>query len=341
MLFIDHKYINLLSNRLERFKRQGNSSYLFRCPICGDSQKSKIKARGYIYEKSGKMLFYCHNCNASMSFGKFLEWIDQTLYKDYKTEKYLEKRGENLTPKPTADKVLIHKFPKRSPDSPLSKLKKISQLRHDHPAKIYISNRRIPSDSQYKLFFCTKFKEWVNQLIPEKFTDTSNDEPRLILPFLDESGTCYGFQGRSFRKDGIRYITIMLDNDKPKVFGLDAIKFSEKFYITEGPIDSLFLKNSIAMAGSDVDVERLCAKEEAIKNAIFVYDNEPRNKQIVKKMESVINKGYNIVIWPEALQGVKDINDMVLRGYNPTGMVEQFTYQGMKAKLKFVEWKKI
>lgn len=337
MLYIDHKFVNLLSNRLDRFKRSSPTLYNFRCPICGDSQKNKHKTRGYIFEKQNKLIFHCHNCNASMIFGKFLEWIDPQLFKEYKTEKYLERQVQQPT-KPDITKI---ERPRYLKGSPLRSLKKISQLPHDHPAKLYVVHRRIPPEVQYKLFYCPRFKQWVNSFIPEKFSTEDGDEPRLILPFLDKEGECFGFQGRSFKKDGIRYITIILDDSKPKIFGLDTVDFTKTFYIVEGPIDSLFLDNAVAMAGADLGIDKICGQDLALQNCVYVYDNEPRNVQIVKKMEQIVNRGYNIVIWPSSIEGVKDINDMVLEGYDPKGMVKEFQFKGLEARLKFVEWKKV
>ena len=337
MLYIDHKFVNLLSNRLDRFKRSSPTLYNFRCPICGDSQKNKHKTRGYIFEKQNKLIFHCHNCNASMIFGKFLEWIDPQLFKEYKTEKYLEKQVQQPA-KPDITKI---ERPRYLKGSPLRSLKKISQLPHDHQAKLYVVHRRIPPEVQYKLFYCPRFKQWVNSFIPEKFSTEDGDEPRLILPFLDKEGECFGFQGRSFKKDGIRYITIILDDSKPKIFGLDTIDFTKTFYIVEGPIDSLFLDNAVAMAGADLGIDKICGQDLALQNCVYVYDNEPRNVQIVKKMEQIVNRGYNIVIWPSSIEGVKDINDMVLEGYDPKGMVKEFQFKGLEARLKFVEWKKV
>ena len=337
MLYIDHKFVNLLSNRLDRFKRSSPTLYNFRCPICGDSQKNKHKTRGYIFEKQNKLIFHCHNCNASMIFGKFLEWIDPQLFKEYKTEKYLEKQVQQPA-KPDITKI---ERPRYLKGSPLRSLKKISQLPHDHPAKLYVVHRRIPPKVQYKLFYCPRFKQWVNSFIPEKFSTEGGDEPRLILPFLDKEGECFGFQGRSFKKDGIRYITIILDDSKPKIFGLDTVDFTKTFYIVEGPIDSLFLDNAVAMAGADLGIDKICGQDLALQNCVYVYDNEPRNVQIVKKMEQIVNRGYNIVIWPSSIEGVKDINDMVLEGYDPKGMVKEFQFKGLEARLKFVEWKKV
>lgn len=341
MDWIDQKYIGLIGIRLERFAKRGNS-YNFRCPLCGDSQKNKYKTRGYIVEKATSALFYCHNCGASMRFGKFLEHIDSNLAADYNKERFEERyaKAPVVEQKPDISKVQIPRFLRG--DSPLKQIKKISQLVHDHPAKKYVSRRQIPTKMHHKLFYAPKFKTWVNTIIPDKF-DTTTDEPRLIIPFLTKEGECYGFQGRSFDKNALlRYITIMIDPNKPKVFGLDTVDTSKTFYILEGPIDSMFIENSIAMAGADVS--SIFKSGGNVKdNAVFVYDNEPRNSQIVGRMEQAIQDGYKVCIWPSSIEQ-KDVNDMVLAGRKPADVqliIDVNTYSNLSALAHLSLWSKV
>jgi hypothetical protein len=218
--------------------------------------------------------------------------------------------------------------------------KKISQLDPEHPAKKYVVKRRIPSRFHHKLFYIPKFKSWVNTIVPQKFDiEDGVDEPRLIIPFLDKDGSCYGFQGRSFRKDGIRYITIMLDDNKPKVYGLDSLDSRGIVFVVEGPIDSMFLPNCVAMAGSSVGLEQVFPNKKR-DDIIIVHDNEPRNEEIVKLIDKRIDEGYNVVIWPSDLK-VKDINDMVLAGLDPEQIVRENARSGLQAKMALNMWKKV
>jgi len=339
MLFIDVKYVGLLSGRLERFKRKSDNTYNCRCPICGDSQSNKAKTRGYIYEKKGNMMYYCHNCGASMSLGSFIKTIDPNLFKEYTQEQFIEKYGSTgklTTPKPDITKIAIPHFIKFSP---LKKLKKISQLDHMHPAKRYVDKRKIPSRLQYKLFYAPKFKQWVNTFVPGKFADEAVDEPRLIIPFLDQQGNFFGLQGRAFGPNNVRYITIIVDDTKPKIFGLDTVDTSKTIYVTEGPIDSMFLDNAIAMAGADLDTSWLVNKDRLV----MVYDNEPRNKDIVKRIQNAVDKGFKVCIWPHDLPH-KDVNDMVMDGMSSTEiktMIDTHTYHDLSAQLALTNWKKI
>jgi hypothetical protein len=231
--------------------------------------------------------------------------------------------------------TLVHKVPQfKKANSPLLKIKKISQLQPDHPAKRYVENRMIPTSSHYKLYYTPKYNAWVNTILPGKLNDKM-DEPRLVIPFIDKNGILIGFTGRSFKKNGLRYLTIMLDESKPKIFGLNTVDFTRPYYIVEGPIDSLFIDNAIATGdagGSDLALENT-------ENAIYVFDNEPRNKQICDRMEKLLDKGYKLCIWPTNLVD-KDINDMILSNLNPKAIIEKNIYSGLVGKLQLSHWRK-
>lgn len=337
-LWIDDKYVNLISSRLPRFKRKNKSLYNFRCPLCGDSSKSSTKARGWIFEKSNKFLFYCHNCSASMLFGNFIKQIDPVLYIEYQREKFIENNVTNpsIESKPDITKISVPKF--LSNNSPLKALKKISSLPVDHVFKKYVMTRKIPSHHHYRLFYCDKFKAWVNTFVPDKFTDLSKDGPRLIIPLIDREKKFFGCQGRSLNDRDIRYITILQDESKPKVFGLDTCNVSKSFYVFEGPIDSLFIENSIAMCGSDLS-QTLDVNKEL---ATVVFDNEPRSKQIVDKIEKYIKNNYRVCLWPKSVNG-KDVNEMILNGHEPEELkilIDKNTFHGLQAKLNLQMWRK-
>lgn len=279
------------------------------------------------------MLYFCHNCGASMSFGNFLKQYDPQLYQEYNQEKFLNKQEKQAIKETDITKIV---WPKFRTDSPLRLLKKISQLDPDHPAKRYVVKRKIPTTYHHKLCYAPKFKQWINSVLPGKFNVEQGDEPRLIIPFIDKEMNCFGVQGRSFKPDGLRYITIMFDESKPKIFGLDTVNFSLPVFVLEGPIDSMFIENAIAMAGADVDLSTLNLEK---KNITFIYDNEPRNEQIVKRMEKTIDIGYNVVIWPEDIQ-TKDVNDMALLNINVSKIIKESIFSGLEAKVKLMQWKR-
>lgn len=347
MQWIEEKYIGTVSNRLSMFKRSDDGVYNFRCFVCGDSQKSRTKARGYLLKTSKGYYYTCHNCNVTMSFGRLLEMLDPEVHRDYLRERFIETRRDSVKkivePAPDIGKFITPKFIKYTQ---LSNLKKISQLDPDHPAKRYVVSRKIPSPFHSRLFYAPKFKTWTNTLLPNKFDEKKiaelGDEPRLIIPFIDKYGNLFGYQGRSFGDKEPRYITIILDESMPRVYGVDRLDFNDRVYITEGPIDAMFIPNSLAMGGAYLDktVEKLKLDPA---NIIIVYDNEPRNKDIVKAIEKSIESGYNVCLWPEGTQH-KDINDMVKAGLTVKQIqatIDAHTYKGLVAKMKLAQWKKV
>ena len=337
-IWIDLQYLGLVSNRLDRFKQKDKEVFNCRCPLCLDSQKSKTKARGWFFSKSNKLRYYCHNCGASMLFGTFLKTFDAELYSDFLKETFIEDNINNPLPEKTPDITNFAPPKFMSGTSPLKSLKKISSLPVDHAYKKYVMKRKIPSHHQYRLFYCDSFKKWVNTFLPGKFDSTENDHSRLIIPFIDREKNFFGCQGRSLSSTGIRYITIILDENKPRVFGLDTCDLKKDTYVFEGPIDSLFFDNAIAMCGSDLSKSLELDKSKTT----VVFDNEPRSKEIVNKIDKYINLGYKVCIWPSRIEQ-KDVNDMILAGRDPEELkiiVDRNTFSGIEAQLQLQTWRK-
>ena len=330
MSYIDSKYLNFIGPQLLKFKKKGDFLWNFRCPYCGDSQKSRSKARGFVYRKKNDLFYKCHNCGIGTTLGKLIEYIDSKVHKDYIMERY-RKGVETNNPKPEF-KFDVPIFRKKGI---LKSLKSISDLSTDHPARKIVEKRLIPLESFSDLYLCESFYKFTNSLVPNKFPSLDGDHPRLLIPFRNEKGEIFAYQGRAFGKEQPKYITIKLDNDATKIFGLDRIDNSKQVYAVEGPLDSLFLDNCVAVGGADL------AK---LKNdVIIIFDNEPRNREICKQMDSCIRFYKKIVIWPDSMKH-KDINDMIMAGYTKKQIQEIIndnTFSGAAAQLRFAEWKKI
>ena len=330
MSYIDVKYIQMVSPRLTLFTKKKADLFNFRCPYCGDSQKRKNKARGYLFKIKNDFVYKCHNCGVGRTLSNFLRDQDTLLHDQYIMEKFKDGKftGKHSTvPKP--------KFNFKTPDFVKTDtgLEKISDLNIFHEARKYLEQRGI-KDLDY-FYYCPKFKEWTNKQ-KKTFDTLRQDHPRIIIPFKDKEGNLFGYQGRSLARNAkLRYITIMLDEEQPKIFGLDRIDTKKSIYITEGPFDATFIKNSVAMAGSDIDIRSF-----GWSDYIWIFDNEPRNREIVNRISKVIDRGDKVVIWPNNIQQ-KDINDMSLGGHDVQRMVESNVYQKLEAKLKFNNWKKV
>ena len=324
MDLIDTKYIGLVSSRLQKFKKVKADLYNFRCPICGDSQKHKNKARGYIYAIKNNANFKCHNCGASLSLNNFIKKLDTTLHKQYCLEKFKEGYG--------GGRNFVTEEPKFTFKKPVFRKKidlpKASEVKN---AKHYLENRKLDST---KFYYTDKFKEWTNTQ-KQTFDYIGKDEPRIIIPMYDTEKKLIGFQGRSLVPNSVKYITIMIDDDAPKIYGLDKIDKTKPIYIVEGPFDASLVENAVAMCGADVDIGSF-----GWSDYIYVYDNEPRNREIVNRISKTIDRGDKVVIWPTSLEE-KDVNDMILGGHKVMDMLKSNTYSGLKAKIKFNNWKKI
>lgn len=330
MNHLDLQYVNLLASRLQGFSTKKSGLYNFRCPYCGDSERRSSKKRGYLFTTKTGLVYKCHNCGTSKAFHNFLKDQDTQLWEEYNLEKFKRNTG---TKKRRVIDTSVFKKPVFKNKKRI-KLPLVSDLNNLHPARTYLTKRGLPEETLSKFYYAEKFKEWTNSL-KQTYDRIDSEESRIVIPLEDEDGNLFGYQGRSLNpNDKLRYVTVMLEDDVPKVYGLSDLDKTETVYVTEGPFDSHFLRNAIAMCGSDVDLSSF--------NYQFVYafDNEPRSKQIVDKIAATILKGNPVVIWPKSILQ-KDLNDMVNAGIEVQSVVESNTFNGLQAQVKLTEWKRV
>lgn len=265
-----------------------------------------------------------------MSLRNFLKTLDHALYQEYNMEYMKDKKVpaqkeisllDSVTTRPSFDKKIF--------------LPKVQNLPQSHAARIYIEDRHIPVDVE--LYFTENFGKFVNELLPNH-DPISLDDSRIVIPFYDENGVLQGFQGRSLISNHkVKYITVKVQDNAKKIYGLNRVNFSTPVYVVEGPIDSMFIPNSLATMDSSLYriIETLGQHDY-----VFVYDNEPRNENIIKMMQRTIKKHQKICIWPNNIKE-KDINDMVKVGLNPFEIIQGNIFHGLKAELHFNTWKKV
>jgi len=343
--YIDIKYINLISPRLPKFGWKKQDLAACRCPICGDSQKSKSKTRFYFYEKKGGFFVRCHNCDYGTTIGKFIEYLDPFVYKQYMLEKYRDGVEGRHETKDTAEKEYKFEAPvfeSKRRELLLESLELLSELPEDHKAVEFVRRRKIPIDKWDRLYFMEDFGWWAKQVDPE--VEAPPDE-RLVIPIM-RGNRLVAAQGRSLTATAsgknIRYITIKRDKDIQSIwFGLDHIDKTKPVIVVEGPLDSLFIPNCVAMLGAK-HISELPSELKDCK-LIFALDNEPRNKEVVGIYQKLVEEGYRLCFWPENIR-VKDINDMVLVGHDPKDIekiIHENAAEGLMARLKLSTWRQI
>jgi transcription elongation factor Elf1 len=334
MLWIDIKYASLLSARLDRFKVKNNNPYTatFRCPLCGDSDKNKTKTRGYLFIAYQKLRMKCHNCGASYNFNNFLEKLDGELFSQYTYERYKANNPHEereIVPDSTA--------PFETPDPRLIDgiLDRLDTLSVDHPARAYCVSRMIPDAALSRLYYIDDVSK-IGQLKDSYKEKISGTEARLVFPFYNRLGLLNGLTMRALGDHKLRYVTIRLNENEPMIYNLDAIDFLEQVYCVEGPIDSLFLPNCVAIGGSDMRSIRKMLP----KSTIYVFDNQPRNKEICALINKQILSGYRVCLFPDNIEE-KDINEMVMAGHNVRDIIYNNSFSGLEAELKFAKWRKV
>lgn len=339
---IDNKYVRLISSRLRNFKQKKDGLYNFSCPICGDSKKNLFKARGYVFQKGNDLFYRCHNCGVGTNIGGLLKAVDGTLYKEYTLERYTSGITNNHQTANAVLQISAPKFGKVEKQKVFEHAEWCNKLPESHFCLEYLRRRKIPAESYSKLLFTDKYCDFVTALVPDHGKQIVNDA-RLVIPFYDENDELIAVSGRALETSDrtLRYVTVRTNKNQNKlIYGLNNINLSENVYLVEGPIDSLFISNCLASADANL---ALTANEIDAKKIILVFDNEPRNKEIVKLMQNAINLKHDVVIWPNTVVG-KDINEMIMGGKSPgeiQDIISNNSFNGLRAQLKFNLWKKV
>tara|TARA_R110000851_G_scaffold189342_3_gene339596 strand:+ start:579 stop:1637 length:1059 start_codon:yes stop_codon:yes gene_type:complete len=349
--YIDRKYINLVSPQLEKFAWKSDTLANCRCPICGDSQKNARKARGFFYLKGNDYFYKCHNCGAGHSLYRFLESVSDSLSKEYSFERW--KNGENSRSnyiKPKEENMFNFKQPKFKPKHSLLKpLVSIKDLPPDHICREFVEMRKIPKKFYDVLYYTENFLGYMKMVDPElNSSQWTNAEPRLVIPFFNKANDVVAVQGRSLSmkdeyhaRTTLRYITVKSDKSIERLwYGMWRANPKKRVYVVEGPLDSMFIPNTVAMVGAAA-IDRVPARFTDT-DMVYVLDNEPRNPQIVKFNENLIGQGKTVCIWPNGIRD-KDINDMIYR-FSPKQirkMMDDNAVSGLEAKMRLNRWRKV
>lgn len=335
MLWIEEKYISLLSPRLKLFKRVKNNQWVFRCPICGDSKKNAYKTRGGIYlpPSSTSYVMGCFNCGASMSFVNFLKLQDSLLHQEFLVERYQATNDDKKSLQSDSGAIQTH-----SKRLSLKEVERISDLGDDHPAVKYIRKRKIPETKWDRLYFVLRFKKWeIEYRKTHAPANIDGEHSRLIIPYFDKSGNIIRISARAFGNEEPKYIFIKVKDDASRVYGIDTVDTNRKVRVVEGPLDSLFLDNSVAIGSADLVVPEL----QSFSSYVLIPDNQPRNPEVCKSIKKMIDAGHDVCLWQDYWG--KDINDMIKNGKSKCDiqrLIDVSTFSGIRAKLEFSRWVK-
>jgi len=216
-------------------------------------------------------------------------------------------------------------------------LQKIIDLPSNHKAINFLKDRKIPKQNYQNFYYDDNFSKWINEKIEKGGINFQADlDRRIIIPFFNKSKKIFMVQGRSIDNIDPKYLTYKFDKDSKKIYGLDKIDFSKTVYVVEGPLDSLFIDNCLAVAGSLSNLEELL-KYTIKENIVVIPDNDKNNYQTKQFIEKLINKDFNIVIWPKNIN-FKDINDAIIKDYTKEeifNIITKNTFKGLKAIIEF------
>ena len=344
--FIDKKFINMVSPTLRNFKWKKDDLANCSCPICGDSIQKKTKARGYFYEKSNKFFYKCHNCGAGMGIYNFLKEVSPSLCKEYSVESYAE---QGVKPRPKEKEMFGIKNTKpkfKKKDKLLDDLICLVDLPNSHAAVKFANIRKIPKQFWKLLYYTDDFTSFGNKLDPDN--TLYGKEERLVIPFFNSHGTVVGSQGRVLTMAGevkaretLRYITIKGDKSIDSLwYGLWRTDPKKRVYVVEGPIDSFFLDNCVAMVGASS--YKSIPSHLSNSELVFVMDNEPRNRSVCEYNKELIKMGHKVCIWPNNIEE-KDLNDLAFRisTRKIQKVIDENAVEGLEAELKLNEWRKV
>ena len=341
-LIIDSKFVRLLSSRLRNFKQKKDYLWNFSCPFCGDSKKNLSKARGYVFAKGNNLFYGCHNCGEGTNVANLVKQVDPSLHQEYTLERYKEGKSNTSNFKATTLNISPPRFDKLAKQKVFEHSEWCDKLPSGHFCLTYLQKRQIPQEYYSKLLFTSKYKQFIDALIPNHGKQLI-DDARLIIPFYDVYNDLVAVSGRALENSDktLRYITIRtVDSDSKLVYGMDKVDLNQTVKIVEGPIDSLFLSNCLASGDANLN---LTAKNISADDKILIFDNEPRNKEIVKLMQDAIKSDSYVVIWPDTIQA-KDINEMVMSGISNDEIekiISSNSFKGLRAQMRFVSWKKV
>lgn len=284
--------------------RKSQGIYNAECCVCNEGKKSGRSRRLFYFPD--KRYFYCHNCCKSW---KEMEWLQLVCNKNY-TQIIADTKNFYTEIQPTIfndTQPIIEEQPEKDlPDNCID-LEDLQQI------EFYSKNSKTHKTVLHAREYCISRRLFTSVNRCKHYYVSINDKThhnRLVIPFYNNQNKVECYQTRAlFDNQFPKYITKVgekclygentLDNNVPYIF------------IFEGPIDSMFVKNGVAMAGTDLSNKQQSFIDSCIGfEKIFVYDNDTDNKQLARKINNKLKQNQKVFIWPEKFSKFKDINEV-------------------------------
>ena len=331
MNIIDENSIRRIQGNLEGFHK-ANGHYNFRCPYCGDSAKSKLKKRGWLFDYKGRVFYKCFNCDKSTSYATFLQdWFPEEYTRYISDRAFLD---PNKLQKIQQQSIIKCKITRDE----FITLSGVFPTTEPNTAATYLDRRKVSNRDNF--FYTPNYGQLLKLLKLDTYIHEYNcNEERLLIPHFNRNGYLAFLQMRVLNNSKIRYRTYKVIEDEYKLWNLDKVNLNKRVYVTEGALDASFLQNCVAMSGSDAQLEKSILG--TVKDNIrLVFDNEPSSPIIAEKYLRAIRAGYHVFHWPNIKY--KDINDCILADYNIVEKIydDSNYFCGLLGEFDFLNWRR-
>jgi hypothetical protein len=317
-----------------RYKKS-NNSYEAGCPICREGNSWNKKRRLYYLPESGVMC--CHNCGWYSNTMKWVLEVSGLTYNEIVNE---IKANEFNVIDISTETVSVSSFEVES--LPKDSINLLSKQQVDY----YHDNKIVQQAVQY--IKSRKLDTAVNAppAIYLSLTDSVHKN-RVCLPSYDTNNKVVYYQTRSFLENDDRPKYLSKINSPKNVYGIENVTDIHKYiYLFEGPIDSFFIENGVAIYGiqenstqSLTEYQRDILSKYYYMNTVWVLDNQHIDTASREKTKLLLDRGENVFIWPRSLSKFKDFNEMCMK-YNLDEIdhkfIESRTFSGSDAKMQLM-----
>jgi len=134
-------------------------------------------------------------------------------------------------------------------------------------------------------------------------------------------------------------------NSEKSVFNYSNLSsVCNKIFIFEGPIDSFFVQNGVAIGGIQstskntfTPLQQSQIDRYPFYDKIWVLDNQYIDESAKQKTLILLKEGHSCFIWPRELKMLKDFNDICIKGKRDeitSLFILSNTYKGVEGIVK-------